>query len=211
MAVSERILIVGCGPGSRECLTLEALLAVESAEIILGTRRLLDLFPDSNAKRIMLRGYRQEAIDVLTQCVGQRVAVLVTGDPGLASLATTVIGHCGIDACRVVPGISSVQVAFARLGLSWESARIISSHAFPPELEFESLKREQTIAVLSGNAESMHWITSLADVLGDEWQVTVAKDLTLQSEQILEVAAKELETLPQPLRAVIIFRRKSKA
>jgi 16S rRNA C1402 (ribose-2'-O) methylase RsmI len=57
----------------------------------------------------------------------------------------------------------------------------------------------------------MHWITSLADVLGDEWQVTVAKDLTLQSEQILEVAAKELETLPQPLRAVIIFRRKSKA
>jgi precorrin-6y C5,15-methyltransferase (decarboxylating) CbiE subunit len=209
MAVKERIAIVGCGPGARECLTLEALSAIDCADVVIGSERLLSLFPDLTSERITVRGYREETIDAIKQHEGQRIAVLVTGDPGLASLASAVIEQFSLEACRVLPGISSVQVAFARLGLSWEAARIISAHASEPDFDFNSLAAERTIAVLTGNSESMRWIVSLARRLGEEWRIVVAQDLTLHTEHISDVTADELEDLA--LRAVIIFSRKIKA
>lgn len=209
MAVKEKITIVGCGPGARECLTLEALSAIDNADVIIGSARLLSLFPDLKAEKVAVRGHREETIEAIEQHEGLRIAVLVTGDPGLASLASAVIEQFGLEACRVLPGISSVQIAFARVGVSWEGARIISAHATVPNFDFSTLAAERKIAVLTGDSDSMRWIASLARRLGEEWRIVVAQDLTLRDERIFEVQACELETLAQPLRAVIIFCRKS--
>ncbi len=211
MAVTEQIALDGCDPGARECLTTEALSAISDAEVVIGSMRLLSLFPDLKAERAVVRGYREEAIEAIKLHQDKRIALLVTGDPGLASLATAVIEYFGIEACRVLPGISSVQTAFARVGLSWEGARIISAHASEPRCNFDSLATEQRIAVLTGNAESVQWIASLAHRLGKEWRIVVAQDLTLENERIIEINASELEQLPKPLRAVILFLRKSEA
>ncbi len=208
MEVNGRILIVGCGPGARECLTAEALSAVEGAEVLVGSERLLSLFAHLNTERVAVRGYREETILAIQQHRGRRIAVLVTGDPGLASLASAVIEHFGLPSCRVLPGISSVQTAFARIGLSWEEAQIISAHAVQPDFDFNALAAERKIAILTGNTESMRWIALLAHKLGNEWRIVVAEDLTLASERVFEVHADQLEQLPQPLRAVILFLRK---
>lgn len=210
MAIN-KIAIIGCGPGARECVTLEALAEIARAEAVIGTPHLLALFPNAKAETIAVRGYRQETIEGIQRLEGRRIALLVTGDPGLASLASAVIQHFGIDACRVLPGISSVQVAFARLGLSWEGARIISAHATAPSLDVGSLLSESKIAILTGAEGSMQWIASLARKLGEGWQFVVAQDLTLPSERIFGVHAEELEALPQPLRAVVVCYRKSTA
>jgi precorrin-6y C5,15-methyltransferase (decarboxylating) CbiE subunit len=209
MAVNRIIVIVGCGPGARECLTAEALSAIEDAEVLVGSARLLSLFANLNTERVAVRGYREETILAIQQHRGRRIAVLVTGDPGLASLASAVIEHFGFSFCRVLPGISSVQTAFARIGLSWEDARIISVHAVQPNLDFNALAAERKIAILTGNTESMRWIALLAHRLGNEWRIVVAEDLTLASERIFEVHADQLGQLPQSLRAVILFLRKS--
>jgi precorrin-6y C5,15-methyltransferase (decarboxylating) CbiE subunit len=209
MAVTAKIAIIGCGPGARECLTMEALAAAQRAEVLIGTARLFPLFPDLKAECIRVGSYSQETIEAIRRSSGKRIAVLVTGDPGLASLASVVIAHFGAEACQVLPGISSVQVAFARLGLSWEGARILSAHASAPEIDFSNFSSERTIAVLAGNAESLAWIAALAHALTGDWRIVVAQDLTLSSERIFEVSAEELQQLPQPLRAVIVFCRKS--
>ncbi len=205
------IAIVGCGPGARECLTLEAVAAIEQAEVLIGSAHILKLFAHLKSERIALRGYREEVVAAVERCAGRRIVVVVTGDPGLASLSNAVLDRFGRTACRVLPGISSVQVAFARLGLSWEGARILSAHAALPAFSFESLAMEQTIAVLTGNADSMQWVASLAEALGGSWRTTVAQDLTLSSERIFEATPNELAALPQPLRAVIVFCRKDQA
>jgi precorrin-6y C5,15-methyltransferase (decarboxylating) CbiE subunit len=210
MAVN-KIAIVGCGPGSRGCVTLEALAEVESAETIIGTAHLLELFPEIKAERIVTSGYRQGTIDALQQHEGKRVALLVTGDPGLASLSSAVIEHFGLSSCRVLPGISSVQAAYARVGLSWEGARIVSAHATQPTYDASTLANENSIAVLTGNAASLQWIASLARTLGEKWRFVVAQDLTLSSERVFECGVDELEKLPVPLRAVVLLLRKGKA
>ena len=210
MAVN-KIVIVGCGPGARSCITLEALEEINSAEMVLGTARLLKLFPEIKAERVVIRGYRQEAINTLQKYEGKHIALLVTGDPGLASLSSAVIAHFGISSCRVLPGISSVQVAFARVGLSWEGSRVISAHATQPTYDVATLANENSIAVLTGNAASLQWIASLARTFGEKWRIVVAQNLTLSSERVFECDADELESLTAPLRAVVLLLRKGKA
>ena len=123
------ITIVGLGPGSPEYITPLAAKAVKGAEILVGARRLIDLFPNHRAKTIIEMGSQVET--VLEEMAGLQdrpMVVLVSGDPGLSSLARPVIARFGREACRVIPGISSIQVAFARLGLDWGKARIIDAH-----------------------------------------------------------------------------------
>ena len=54
MAIEDQsISIVGCGPGSLDYLTPATLRAVEEAEVLVGAKRLLDLFPASPADRVV--------------------------------------------------------------------------------------------------------------------------------------------------------------
>ncbi len=134
------ITIVGCGPGSPEYITPLALKVIKGAEILVGARRLLDLFPDHQAKTVIEMEDKVETVlEEMARCQDRPMVVLVSGDPGLSSLARPVIGRFGREACRVIPGISSIQVAFARLGLDWGKARIIDAHGQDPKTDLQEI------------------------------------------------------------------------
>ena len=46
--------IVGIGPGSKEYLTFKAFNIVESSDILIGSKRALELFNDVNTEKIEL-------------------------------------------------------------------------------------------------------------------------------------------------------------
>jgi precorrin-6y C5,15-methyltransferase (decarboxylating) CbiE subunit len=184
--------IVGCGPGARECVTAEALQAVRGAEVLIGAPRLLELFPEASGERIASSGAIAEVAAAIAANRHRAVAVLVTGDPGLASLARGVLRHFGRDACRVIAGVSSVQVAFARLGEDWTGARILSAHSGLPEVDFAALERERAIAVLMGSRGAADWVASLAAHLGAGWRLYLAESLTLAGERVRQIAPPEL-------------------
>ncbi len=138
------ITIAGCGPGALEYVTPAALHAIKQAEILVGARRLLESFPEVAAQRIVVGADVPKALDAIAEHLGQRrIVVLVTGDPGLCSLARPVIQRFGRNACRVIPGISSVHAAFASVGIDWFGARILSAHDRAPDLDPESLVIEE--------------------------------------------------------------------
>ncbi len=197
------ITIVGCGPGARECVTLEALEAVQQAEVLIGAQRLLDLFPEASSERVSARGSIRE----IAAHRDRRVAVLVSGDPGISSLARLVIERFGRDACRVIPGVSSVQVAFARLGLDWTGARILSAHGELPRTDFAALASEDKIAVLTGSPEAVTWVAALAESLGSNWKVYLAENLTLSGEVVRETSPAELRQIPCASLSILILLR----
>lgn len=202
------ISIVGCGPGGLSCVTGEAHEAVRNAGVLIGAKRLLDLFPESGALRIAVNGSVEGTISAVIEHRNAGVAVLVTGDPGIASLARGIVAHFGRDACRVIPGISSVQVAFARLGRDWTDARIVNAHSGTPATSYRSLAGEQKIAVLVGSPDTTAWVAGLAEQLGAKWQCYLAQDLTLPGECVCEVALTELRRHTVPTRSVLVFLRK---
>ncbi|MFZ5900984.1 MAG: precorrin-6y C5,15-methyltransferase (decarboxylating) subunit CbiE [Bacillota bacterium] len=151
-----KLTIVGCGPGGAEYLTQQALTAVAEADLLCGPRFLLDLFPEARGERVVTGSdARQVAALIRSRMDECRVALLVTGDPGLHSLAGPVARLLGRERVQVVPGVSSVQLAFARLGLPWENARVFSLHGVSEEeAEFVlgALAAVSTAAVLCSPA-----------------------------------------------------------
>jgi uroporphyrin-III C-methyltransferase/precorrin-2 dehydrogenase/sirohydrochlorin ferrochelatase len=131
------VVLVGAGPGDPELLTLRAVRALQSADVILFddlvSREVLD-FSRREAKK-MLVGKRADgpscrqsdinALMVSLAASGKRVVRLKGGDP-------MIFGRAGeeIAACRraripveVVPGITAAQGAASRLGLSLTQRR----------------------------------------------------------------------------------------
>jgi len=126
------VTLVGAGPGDPELLTLRAVRALQSADIILVddlvAPDILD-FARREAKKMLVgkTGHgpscRQEEINALMVTLaraGKRVVRLKGGDPMIFGRATEEIAACraaGIPV-EVVPGISAAQGAASRLGVS---------------------------------------------------------------------------------------------
>jgi len=126
------VTLVGAGPGDPELLTLKAVRALQSADVILYddlvARDVLD-FARREARKMLVgkTGYgpscKQEEINALMVSLakaGRRVVRLKGGDPLIFGRATEEIDACrdaGI-ALEIVPGITSAQGAAARLGVS---------------------------------------------------------------------------------------------
>src|SRR5262245_47969767 len=126
------VTLVGAGPGDPELLTLKAVRALQSADVILFDalvdRDVLE-FARREAKKMLVgkTGYgpscKQGDINALMVALaksGRRVVRLKGGDPLIFSRAGEEIAACrsaGI-AVEVVPGITAAQGAAASLGVS---------------------------------------------------------------------------------------------
>ena len=199
------IAIVGCGPGSPDYLTPLARQAVEQAEVLIGASRLLDLFPEHPGERVVAGGDVEGVLREIGARRRQKIAVLATGDSGLCSLAQPVIKRFGRKACELVPGISSIQVAFASVGLDWLDARIIDAHGASPDIEPGSLADEAKIAILAGRPESLGWVARLARMLGDGYRFYVCENLTLPEEKVRLVRSADLDGLDVSSRTVFLL------
>jgi cobalt-precorrin-7 (C5)-methyltransferase len=199
------IVIVGCGPGSPDYLTPLARQAVERAEVLIGASRLLDLFAEHPGERVVVGADMEEVLREIGARRHRKVAVLVTGDIGLCSLAQPVLRRFGREACELVPGVSSIQVAFARVGLDWLDARIIDAHGASPDIESGALAEEAKIAILGGKLESLRWVARVARMLGDGYRIYVCENLTLPEEKIRSVRPAELDGLDTSSRTVFLL------
>ncbi len=206
MSAEKNVTIVGCGPGGADHVTPAAERAARDAEVVVGARRLLDLFGELAGETLEVTAPLEDVLDRVADLAeeGVRVAVLVSGDPGLHSLARLVVRRVGRERCRIIPGVSSVQAAFAAVGLSWEKARIESAHHALPEVDLAELAAEEKIAVLMGSEEARDWAARLAREASGH-RSFVCENLTLPGESVRGVSAAELaqERLCGP--AVVLF------
>jgi cobalt-precorrin-7 (C5)-methyltransferase len=212
MAVNPpKLTIVGCGPGAAEYLTEAARRAVARADVLFGSRRLLDLFPDGPAEMVILDADIPATLERIAErrAAGQRIAVLVSGDPGLYSLAQRVIRRFGQQQCEVVPAVSSVQVAFSRLGIDWADARILSAHGRTPEATAADLQRADKIAVLGGTSESLRWSAGIAEALEATHAAFLGENLTLADERFQRVTPGQLGTLDAASLSIVLLIRRS--
>jgi len=202
------IVIAGCGPGSPDYLPPAVRNAVDRAEVLAGAPRLLDLFPGYRGEKIAVGADVEKVLAQLAPFVGRRrIVVLVTGDPGLCSLARPVLRRFGRQACEIIPGISSVHVAFARLGRDWREAAIIDAHGGDPDVELPSLAGKGKIAVLAGRREAVAWSAGLVKTLGAGYKIYLCENLTLADEHVREMSAAELENCTPSSRAIVVIIR----
>nr|WP_284700994.1 siroheme synthase CysG [Rhodoplanes tepidamans] len=126
------ITLVGAGPGDPELMTLAAVRALRSADVVLYDDLVSDdvlAFARREARTLLVgkTGHRpscrQDDINALMVGLarqGKRVVRLKSGDPGVFGRATEEIAAAraaGV-AVAIVPGVTAAQGAAARLGVS---------------------------------------------------------------------------------------------
>jgi uroporphyrin-III C-methyltransferase/precorrin-2 dehydrogenase/sirohydrochlorin ferrochelatase len=157
------VALVGAGPGNPELMTLKAVRALRSADIILFddlvAPGILD-FARREAKRMLVGktggrpSCKQDEINALMVSLakaGKRVVRLKGGDPMIFGRANEEIGalrEAGID-FEIVPGISAAQGAAASLQISLTDRggarrlQLVTGHAsdgrLPDDLDFSAL------------------------------------------------------------------------
>jgi precorrin-6Y C5,15-methyltransferase (decarboxylating) len=118
----------------------EALLA--RADVVAAGRRLLELAP-AGARRIVIG--KDLALDAITAAEG-RVCVLASGDPGFFGIVRALSARAPLT---VHPAPSSVALAFARLGLAWDDAIVVSAHGRDPRPAINTALRHPKVAILT--------------------------------------------------------------
>ena len=126
------ITIVGVGPGDPDLLTLKARDAIRSADYVAGFETVLGPVRRWITGEALPMRYRDQE-DVLERLAahaesGKGCVVCAWGDLNFSSkeLLDRVRRRAEVE---LIPGISSVQVACARLGLTMETSMFITLHA----------------------------------------------------------------------------------
>ncbi|EPD57987.1 bifunctional cobalt-precorrin-7 (C(5))-methyltransferase/cobalt-precorrin-6B (C(15))-methyltransferase [Streptomyces sp. HGB0020] len=141
------ITVLGAGTGTPVLLD-----AVADAELVVGGRRHLDAVRlPAAAERIVL-GPLAPALDAIGEYVAKerRVVVLASGDPGFFGIVRALAERFGARCLDVRPGVPSVAAAFARLGLSWDDAVVVSAHGRDPRTAVNVCRAHPKAAVLTG-------------------------------------------------------------
>lgn len=126
-----KLYLVGTGPGSSEYVTKAAVKAAESAEVLVGSQRALDLFPGFLGDTLVLKARNMDemmkkSISLVDE--GKDVAILSTGDPGFSGVLKPILNLRDDLDIEVIPGISSLQLAAARLQLPWDQTNLLTLH-----------------------------------------------------------------------------------
>ncbi|MFE2282079.1 precorrin-6y C5,15-methyltransferase (decarboxylating) subunit CbiE [Streptomyces sp. NPDC059454] len=141
------ITVVGMGAGA----TVDASVTA-GAELVVGGRRHLDaLRLPEGAGRIVL-GPLAPALDTVEKYVAEErpVVVLASGDPGFFGIVRALAERFGPERLDVRPGVSSVAAAFARVGLPWDDAVVVSAHGRDPRTAVHLCRARPKVAVLTG-------------------------------------------------------------
>jgi precorrin-2 C20-methyltransferase / precorrin-3B C17-methyltransferase len=114
--------VVGLGPAGPQWLTPEAQAELAEADVVIGYKTYVDRVPARRGQRRFATDNRVEAERARhaleLAAAGERVAVVSSGDPGIFAMAAAVLearDDAGVDV-RIVPGLSAMQVAAARVG-----------------------------------------------------------------------------------------------
>jgi precorrin-6B C5,15-methyltransferase / cobalt-precorrin-6B C5,C15-methyltransferase len=126
-------------------LSRRAEAALAAATLVAGARRHLTVAPPH--ARAMALGELAPALDAIAAHEGDAV-VLASGDPGFFGIVRA-LRERGLK-FTVLPAVSSVAMAFARAGLTWDDAAVVSAHGRDPRPALNVCRAHPKVAVLTG-------------------------------------------------------------
>ena len=183
--------------------------AVAGATLLVGGRRHLaaagwsaeDPAPAAaTTPDVVVMGPLRPALDALAAHDGDAV-VLASGDPGFFGIVRA-LRERGLD-CAVLPATSSVALAFARAGLPWDDAVVVSAHGRELRAAVNVCRAYPKVAVLTGPGQGPAEIG--AALAGWPRRLLVAEDLGGPGERLTECtpAAAAQRELGRPQRGPV--------
>jgi precorrin-6Y C5,15-methyltransferase (decarboxylating) len=198
------ITVVGVGADGWAGLSAEARHALEAAEVLMGSARQLDLVPGSAAERVPWPSPLLPALPGLVErYAGRAVCVLASGDPMFYGIGSTLARLLGAARLRVIPHVSSLSLACARLGWPVEQVDVVSLVGRPAAALNAAILPGRRVLVLGGVPS---FVAGVVTALGyGPSPVTVLSDLGAASESVRSGTAEQwTDTASSPLNVIAV-------
>jgi precorrin-6Y C5,15-methyltransferase (decarboxylating) len=184
------IVVVGIGADGMTGLSTASRTELSRATVIYGSQRQLELLDGSvSARRRAWPSPLLPALRTLLDDAGGDVHVIASGDPLLHGIGNSLIRLYGSDRVAVLPHVSSVTLACARVGWAVQDTEIISLVTAEPHT---AVRRGGQAVVLSRNATSPPTLARLLAETGrGDSELTVLEQLGGPGERRRSATARE--------------------
>lgn len=200
--------VVGIGADGWPGLAAAAKTLVENADVVLGGQRHLAMLPDlpDQIREPWPSPLREGLPALLDGHEGRTVVALASGDPLVSGIATTLVDLLGKDAVEVVPALSSVALARARMRWSAESTEVVALVGRDPHLVVRSLAPGLRLLVLSSDGSTPAIVANLLTAAGYGGSLmTVLADLGSEAETRVDgLATSWTEQAASPLNVIAV-------
>ena len=206
---AEKVHIVGIGDDGVEGMTAQARKVLEAADALLGPEVCRSLLPADLASRLDVAGTLEELCEKIEAAGDKRLVVLASGDPLFYGTARYVCGKLGKDRFEVVPHVSSMQLAFARVKESWEEAFLANLSGQSIERVIDKIRSSDTVGLFT----SEQWppaavARALLDNGIDSFQAYVCENLGSPDERVTQGSLADIARDSfGPLNVMILVRK----
>ena len=209
MSKERRIQIVGMGDDGVEGLTEAARTIVRNAEVLVGTIRNLNVVGATSAEKVATGGDLEELVDQLTQREGKRIVVLATGDPLFYGVARFLCQKMGKDRFEVVPHVSTMQLAFARVKESWDEAYLANLATVELARVVEKTRTAEKVGLFSSEVVTPgHVAAALLEQQIDYFAAYVCENLGSPDERVTQGELSEIQHQSfSPLNVLVLVRK----
>jgi precorrin-6Y C5,15-methyltransferase (decarboxylating) len=204
-----KIHIVGIGGDGLAGLTSRARDLVASAEVLVGSDPALRLVPEVNAERVRIGSDLGDVTEKLRTNFGKkRIVVIATGDPLFYGVARYLCDRLGKERFEVLPHVSSMQLAFARVKETWEEAYLTDLSTRSLDDVLDRIRGAETVGLFTSETYHPARIARELLIRGlDYFRAYVCENLGGKDERITQGELGDLQHMTfDPLNVMILKR-----
>ncbi|MBR1914427.1 MAG: precorrin-6A reductase [Lachnospiraceae bacterium] len=224
------VAVIGCGMGSEGYLTNDARIAIDDAQYVFGSKRIVDIF---GGEKQSFPFYKPvdiiQYLDRLSSSLADdtiKTVVLYSGDSGFYSGAAALMPALydwkneqkdrGTKVyIRQIPGVSSISSLASLLNIPYEDSSVLSMHGVEQDDESDMTlvttvrNSERTFLLISKPSDLIHYGKVLNDAGLGKVQLVMALDMGTPDCRLFSMTAEESserseEDMPEGLGTVYI-------
>ncbi|OYP35014.1 precorrin-6y C5,15-methyltransferase (decarboxylating) subunit CbiE [Rhodopirellula sp. MGV] len=208
--MTARIHIVGIGDDGLDGLTGHAKSLLTSAEMVIGTSALLNRLNDSvPAVRVECNGGLDELKSAIAELPDKQTVLLASGDPLFYGIANYLTETVGKDRFEIVPHVSSMQLAFARVKESWDDAYLSNLAVQPLDRVVDMIRSAERVGLFTTDSITPSVVAeALLDRRIDYFNAYVCENLGTPRETVTRGDLQSIRGQSfSPLNVMVLVRR----
>lgn len=209
MSDTEKIHIIGIGDDGADGITSRAKTLIDEAQLLIGPPFILKLF-DGQSSECWDAGDDIEALaNRLNSAEHQKVVILTPGDPLFYGTARYLCDRLGKDRFEVLPHVSTMQLAFARVKETWNEAYLTNLATHSLTHVISKIRNAERVGVFTAShATPADLANALLDAGIDYFTAYVCENLGAPDERVTSGELSEFTEIKFGELNVMILVRK---
>lgn len=199
------ITVVGIGPGgTTDYLFDRGQMAIEAAELIIGSERQLEIIPAH--KKVVCHRLPRKLAELeyfLQEHLIEEIVLLASGDPLTYGIGKWLMQRFSTDQLVILPGISSIHYLFNQLRIPMEDCFITSSHGKQPN--FPLIFQLPKVGMVTDSTIGPYELAQEAINQGSKTTFYIGENLSYPNERIRQFSAEEVPAEDYQMNVVVMI------